>query len=142
MSQRDPIPLEAINDSSCRKCNGACWQKGTILDLDDAERAFLLSNGAELVDTGVPTRSQEEERLREMLGDFASKISIVVLAPEHPSYLLLEDCPYLSRQIGKLAFCTVYNDPDRPAVCDSFKPGTKKCLEMQSARSENTSAVV
>lgn len=95
----------------------------------------MEDGGAQLVDSGLPTRTQEEAKLREVLGDLFDTVHTFISdATEHPRYLLLEDCPYLVRTTGSMAVCSVYDNPEKPAICSSFKADSPKCHEIRDLR--------
>ncbi len=121
--------------NECASCVGACCRAGTAISLSDDEKQFFEEGGAELIPTGIRTRAQVEEELRDILGDLMDMASAIVTdAPEHPEYLLLRDCPYLvQNELGGFV-CSVYDDPRKPVVCDTFNAGGSRCGEMKQAR--------
>ncbi|MEK9196635.1 MAG: hypothetical protein AAB914_04665 [Patescibacteria group bacterium] len=140
MSEHRSINNPANLEGLCGNCNGACCRKGTILELSDNERKFFEKGGANIVNAGCKTRSEVEAYLRDQLGDiiFNGLVRVHTDAPEYPSYLLLEDCPYLvvEKTTGK-SICSAYNDPSKPAICSSFEPGSSACTQMRDVRFVN-----
>lgn len=119
----------------CHSCNGACCRRATVVELTDNERDFLIEGGAKIANTGLPTRSQAEVRIRKQLGVLANIVdSVMWSAPENPRYILLEDCPYLDSQDGSFSACTVYDNPRKPAICSTFPAGSNQCRAMRDAR--------
>jgi len=143
MLKSELIPVTAYGESLCRSCNGACCQRGTILELSVYERDFLIEGGAKIEDTGLPTRAQEETKVKELLGALADTVfAILSDAPEHPRYMMLEDCPYLLPQEGAMSACAAYEDPRKPSICDRFEAGSPQCEVMRESRYFNSPAEV
>lgn len=147
MTDRLQIPVSAAEiNEHCGSCVGACCRAGVILTLSDGEKQFMDGRGAQLADTGLNTRAQDVEQtmklLRDRLGDDLAEMyadSILSVSPEHPSYLLTEDCPNLVElEVGGVAVCSVWEDPDRPAVCDRFEAGNPRCNDARDAYRQNT----
>ena len=136
MSERKLIPINVELEGLCNNCNGACCRRGTILELSDAERDFLEVGGASIVNAGYKTKAEEEAELRKVLGDtiFDSLSGIVTTALDNPSYLLIEECPYLVETPAGKSVCSVYDDPRKPKVCGNFEPGNAACTQMREER--------
>lgn len=135
MSERKLIPVTAEATGLCGSCNGACCRKGTIMELTDEERDFLEKGGAELYEVSRPAKTAKQQELAERLAKFANVISeILILGPDNPEYVLLQDCPYLVEAPNGQSLCSVYDDPGKPSICSAFEPGNRACLTMREAR--------
>lgn len=132
--------IEVIdNRVSCENCLAACCKGPESILLSDKEAKFLRKAGARLVDVIKP---KPEDRLENMPAKFIP-VGDDKYSPEFWSqpvgfdeidvpggygiFRLLGDCPFLVSNM-----CSIYDDPQKPAVCSEFAVGSEDCLSART----------
>lgn len=97
------LDLLPVKPVDCTSCIGLCCKKGMIIPFTQDEVEYLSNRGTEL--------------------------------DELPSgeYKLLTDCGNLREDEETATIsCAAYEDPDRPAICRQFAPGSLACRVLRA----------
>lgn len=113
---------------SCRELCGkaaACCRMFTLIHLTDAEAAFMEQAGAFLEECAPTDEDPDMVGLR--LAGGSAALGFVDRAPAGTrAYGFRRDCPHLVEEDGWTQ-CSIFDAPERPAACDSFRIGSLAC---------------
>lgn len=122
-----------MSEVACSNCVAACCMANTAMRLTAEELAFMEKAGTAITEIEPPPNP---EPVNDSIADLL-KFSGIVVVSHRPIpkgiYLLEEDCRYLETS-GAFPQCRVYEDPDRPQVCQKFRVGSTACLEVRLLR--------
>jgi Fe-S-cluster containining protein len=103
MSERDEFLK-----GPCGDCGAKCCGPNVAIEFSKTEAGFIRSSGTRMVMMeGLPVEPDVKGN------DF---------------YLMNSQCGFVNKETGE---CRAYRDPQKPAICDRFKAGTKACRKIK-----------
>ncbi|SRR5581483_4523835 len=121
-------------DIHCGNCEAACCRRGTSIPLTDTEVHTL-----EMAGTVLRYDKREPASRLQTFARGVGRLLHQKVADTRAFYAFESDCGNLREnpETGQL-MCAIYEDPERPAVCEAFKQGTYQCMVVRTSAGVNT----